>query len=51
MSVGQHETGYETLTLCISVWRLLTVVENKQRVIHMRACVCVCAYVCVRACD
>ena len=37
----------------LSIWRLFTVVDKKQRVIHMcvcvRCCVCVLAYVC--ACD
>jgi len=40
--------GYETVTLCVSVWSLLTVLENKHRVIHI--CV-VCVRVCVFACD
>jgi hypothetical protein len=54
--LGQQETGYKTfeiLYLCrilLYLWRiLLTVVENKHRVIHM--CFCVRACVCVRVTD
>jgi hypothetical protein len=43
MSLMAAGTGYETAKLCVSVWRLLTVLENKQNVIHMRVCVCVSA--------
>jgi len=35
---GKQETGYETLILCVWVWRLLTLVEKNHRV-----CVSVCA--------
>ena len=44
--LGQLETGYESLKLCVSLWCLLTVVENTHRVIN--ACVLVRVCVCMR---
>jgi len=37
--------------IALSVWRLLTVLDNKGRNILMCVCVCVCACVCVRMRD